>query len=360
MNRVILHVDLDYFYAQTEELRKPELRGKPVIVCMFSGRTESSGAVAAANYKARELGVHAGMPIAFAKKKAPNGVFLAADREHYNEVSSRVMDILREYSDKFEQVSVDEAFVDATERCRGSYIEGSKLAGEIKKRVLEEEKLTCSIGVGPNKLIAKMASGVKKPDGMTLVTPGEVKAFLRSKRISDLHGIGDKTVEALAQKGIKTISELASADIAQLQEMFGENRGPSLREKALGIDESPVEEREKQQYSRIVTLKEDTSEPKKLISESEKLADELAAKSIEKKVMFKTISILLISDKLESVARSRTIEVPTQSKSEIIKVASELFKEFFEQNLKFVARRFGLRISNFSEPKKQKSILEFS
>src|SRR3989344_2069120 len=142
MNRVILHVDLDYFYAQAEELRRPELRGKPVAVCMFSGRTEFSGAVAAANYKARELGVHAGMPIAFAKKKAPQAVFLPADRPHYEEVSNRVMELLREFSDRFGQVSIDEAYIDATERCGGSYIEGGKLPQEIRKRVLEEERRT--------------------------------------------------------------------------------------------------------------------------------------------------------------------------------------------------------------------------
>ena len=359
-NRVILQVDLDYFYAQAEQLRNADLIGKAVVVCMFSGRTADSGAVAAANYKARELGVHAGMPIAFAKKKAPQAVYLPADREHYTIVSDRVMEILREFAGKFEQVSIDEAYIDATARCKGSFVEGKKLAQEIKKKILEEEKLTCSVGVGPNKLIAKMAASHKKPDGIAVIAPAEVKTFLRAKRISDLHGIGDKTVEALMEKGIRTIPELSKAPISLLQGMFGENRGVAFHEKSLGIDVSEVEERERQQYSRIVTLKENSSDPKKLISESGKLAQDLYEKAAERRVMFKTIGILLVSNKLESVTRSKTLESPTQKKEEILKAASELFTEFFTQNPSFIARRFGLRISNFSEPKSQKSIFEFS
>ena len=140
-NRVILHIDLDYFYAQAEELRKPELKGKAVAVCMFSGRTETSGAVATANYAARSLGVHAGMPIAFAKKKAPQAVFLPADREYYSAVSERVMEILREESDRFEQAGIDEAYADVSEKCAGSFPEGRKLAKLLKERVFSEEKI---------------------------------------------------------------------------------------------------------------------------------------------------------------------------------------------------------------------------
>ncbi len=360
MNRVILHIDIDYFYAQVEQLRRPELKGKAVIVCMFSGRTENSGAVASANYKARELGVHAGMPIAFAKSKAPQAVFLPADRNYYEEVSARIMEIMREFSDKFEQVSIDEACLEVSQKCANSFVEAKKFAEKIKDAIFEEEKLTCSVGIGSNKLIAKMAAGFKKPDGITLVAPSEVKMFLRGRKIANLHGIGGKTVEALAEKEIRTIPQLADAPISLLQELFGQNRGILIHEKALGIDESPVEEREKQQFSRIVTLKQNTPDPKTLASQSEILAQDLAAKAAEKKILFKTISILLVSDRLESVARSRTIEIPMRQKDEILKVATELFAEFFEANPEFVARRFGLRVSNFSGPNKQKSIFEFS
>lgn len=360
MQRIIIHVDIDYFYAQVEELRKPELKGKPVAVCMFSGRTQDSGAVATSNYPARDLGIRAGMPIVFAKKKAPNAVFLPADIGHYEEVSGRVMEILREFPDKFEQVSRDEAYLDITAKAGGSIIEGKRIALDVKRKVFSEEKLTCSVGVGPNKLIAKMASGVNKPDGVTVVSQIEVKSFLRARRISDLHGIGDKTVEALAQKDIRTIVQLAQAPVAQLQEMFGENKGKIIHDKALGIDESPVEEKEAQQFSRITTLKEDTSSAEKLCEESAPLAKQLAEKAVGRKVFFKTVSVILISNRLESLTRSKTLEFPVQDKTEILKAAEGLFREFFVQRPDFAARRFGLRVSNFHEPKKQKSIFEFS
>ncbi len=359
MNRVILHVDFDYFYAQVEELRKPELKGKPVCVCMFSGRTEFSGAVAAANYKARELGIHAGIPIAFAKKKSSDLILLKADREYYSEISERIMDLMREYAEKFEQVSIDEAYLEVTEQTQSSFSEARKVAEKIKKKIFEEEKLTCSVGIGSNKLIAKMSSSVQKPNGLTIVTPREIKEFLRGKRIKDLHGIGPKTVETLKEKRINTIPKLAETPVRELQEWFGENKGIMIHEKASGKDDSEVEEREKQQYSRIKTLKEDTSSVSVLIEESKSIATELAKKASEKKVYFKTISISLISNKLESFTRSKTIERPSQKKEEILSVAKELFEQFFSEKPGFTVRRFGLRISNFSEPQNQKSLLDF-
>jgi len=359
MNRVILHVDLDYFYVQLEEQRKPELKGKPVCVGMFSGRTAESGAIATSNYAARDFGVRAGMPIAFAKSKSRELIILPADREYYNDVSERIMILFREFADAFEQMSIDEAYMDVSERVQGSYAEARKLCVEIKKKLMDEEKLTCSIGIGPNKLIAKMASSTNKPDGITLVTPNEVKEFLRGKRISDLHGIGSKTFEMLKEKGISTIPKLAETDVTFLQEMFGKNKGVLIHEKSLGIDESVVEEREKQQLSRIKTLKENTQNPDVLVSESKELADSLAKKALEMNVFFRTISTLIISDRLESVTRSRTIQVESGKSEEIMKIVEELFREFFTENPEFVARRFGIRISNFSEPKQQKSLFDF-
>ena len=359
MQRIILHVDLDYFYAQVEELRKPELKGKAVAVCMFSGRTKDSGAVAAANYEARALGVKAGMPIAFAKKKAPQAVFLPADREYYSEISGRIMEILRGFSGKFEQVSIDEAYLDVTEQAKGNFAEAVKIAERAKAEIRAREKLSCSVGVGPNKLMAKMASSEKKPDGLTIVKPEQVKEFLRGKKISDLHGIGPKTSEALAGKGITTIAQLAATPVGKMREWFGENRGKLFHEKALGIDDSEVEERERQQFSRIETLKEDASGAKVLFAEAVKLAAELSGKAKAEKVFFKTVSIILISNKLEGVARSRTIAAPSQDEKEIVSVAEELLEGFFSANKGFVARRFGLGVSNFERPENQKKIFEF-
>ncbi len=359
MSRVILLLDLDYFYAQAEEVRKPELKGKPVAVCMFSGRSEFSGAVATANYEARRLGVHAGMPIAFAKQKSNDLVLLRADREYYTAVSDRIMELLRSHTDRFEQVSIDEAYLDVGERAHGDFGEAEKIAMEIKAGILEGEKLTCSIGIGPNKLVAKMAAGTKKPDGLTIVEPEGVKEFLGTKKIPDLHGVGPKTIEVLEQNGIATIEQLSSTPVARLQEWFGENKGKALHGKALGIDESEVEEKARQQFSRITTLKENTSDPDKLIVEAGKLAGELAERCTGEKVFFRTVSVIVISNKLEDVTRSKTLPAPTQDKNKIIETVAELFKNFFAERPDFIARRFGLRVSGFGEPKKQKGIFEY-
>ncbi len=359
MNRVILHLDFDYFYAQLEELRKPELKGKPVAIGMFSGRTEYSGAIATANYAAREFGIRAGMPIAFARSKAKELVLLKADRPYYEEVSNRLMELLRKHCDKFEQVSIDEAYLDITERAKSSYVEGKKIGEKIKKQIKEEEKLTCSIGIGSNKLIAKMASSVKKPDGLTVITPSEIKDFLRGRRIKDLHGIGPKTVELLAEKGITTIPKLAEVPASELQEWFGENRGILIHEKSIGFDESEVEERERQQYSRIKTLKEDTSSAERLLEESGTIASELAELSAKKKIYFKTVSIIVVSNKMETITRSRTIEQRSQNAVDILSTAGELFRQFFSEKTGFQARRFGITISNFSGKETQKTLLDF-
>lgn len=359
MARIILHIDLDYFYAQVEELRHPEFRGKPIAVCMFSGRTEFSGAVATSNYRARELGIRSGMPIAFARQKSNDIVLLRADREYYGAVSDRIMEIIRSYADKFEQVSIDEGCIDVSQKTSGSFIEAQKLAKRLKDEIFEKESLTCSVGIGPNKLIAKMACGAKKPNGLTCVTPAHVQEFLRSQRISDLYGVGPKTIETLSAEGINTIPQLAQFPKEKLKELFGENRGQLIHEKAHGVDESEVEEREQTQHSRIMTLKENTSDHNAIISESERLAQDLEKTCIGSKKEFKTVSIILISNRLEEVTRSRTLERPSQSSAEIVKVAAELLGEFFAQNNGFLARRFGLRVANLSEPKRQKSLFDY-
>jgi len=359
MNRIIMHIDLDYFYAQLEELRNPQLAQKPLVVCMYSGRTLDSGAVASANYAARQLGVHAGMPIIYAKKKAPAAAFLPADRPHYEDVSGRIMALFAGFADRFEQESIDEASLDVSAKCAGSYVEAKKLAEKIKWKLHEDERLSCSVGVGPNKLIAKMAAGHRKPDGLVVVSSIEVKDFLRSKAIADLHGVGEKTAGALAQKGIKTIVQLAAAPVSELQESFGEKRGLLLHEHALGIDNDPVEEKAARQISRIVTLRENSSDPNAIAVHCSPLAADIARKAKDANVLFRTITILLVSDRIENITRSTTLPGPSQSEVDISDSCRGLLGEFFEKNSQFVCRRFGIRVSNFEEPKAQKRIFEY-
>ena len=193
--RIVMLVDLDYFYAQCEEIRNPTIKNKPVVVCVFSGRTKDSGVVSTANYVARKYGVYSGISILLAKKKLKDvdAVFLPVDTEFYKEISDKIMVTLRIHADRFEQVGIDEAYMDVTKRIKTNYSAAKELAEIIKHEVFILQKLTCSIGIGPNKLVAKIAADIKKPDGLTMVRPGGVRSFLSPLSVRSLVGVGKKT-----------------------------------------------------------------------------------------------------------------------------------------------------------------------
>ena len=171
--RIVMLVDLDYFFAQIEEIRNPALKSKPVVVGMYSGRTEDSGAVSTSNYLARKCNVKSGIPLFLAKKRleGTDAVFLPVDYDYYQQVSDRIMAILRGYADTLEQAGIDEAYLDVTKKALGSYQEAETLAKEMKDAVKQKIGVTFSVGIGPNKLIAKIASDINKPDGVTIVRP---------------------------------------------------------------------------------------------------------------------------------------------------------------------------------------------
>ena len=179
--RVVFHIDFDYFYAQCEETRSPELKSKPVCVCVFSDRGGDSGAIATANYTARKYGVKSGIPIAFAKKRLherSDAVFLPVDFDFYSEISEKAMEIMKENADIFEYVGRDEAYLDVTERVEGDFKKAFHLAQQIKNSIRDKIKLSCSVGISPNKLISKIASDFQKPDGLALVSPNTTEVFL--------------------------------------------------------------------------------------------------------------------------------------------------------------------------------------
>src|SRR3972149_5199118 len=191
-NRVVMLVDLDYFFAQCEELRNPALKDKPVVVGVYSGRTADSGAVSTANYIARKFGVKSGIPLFLAKKRlaGAEAVFLPVDHLFYEQISDRVMQALRGYADGFEQVGIDEAYLDVTQKIQGSFEAATDLAQKMKNDVQNHVGITFSVGVGPNKLVAKIASENQKPDGLTVVKPEEVKRFLSPLPVDRLIGVG--------------------------------------------------------------------------------------------------------------------------------------------------------------------------
>jgi DNA polymerase IV (DinB-like DNA polymerase) len=360
MERIILHIDLDSFYASLEELRHEEIRGKPVVICVFSGRSEDSGAVSTANYKARELGIKSGMPISLAKRiaKDKDVVFLPNDIEYYRKVSDRIMEILEEEADIFQQVSIDEAYLDVTKRSMKSWNNAKKIAERIKERIKEQEDLTCSIGVGSNKLVAKMASKHKKPDGLTIIKDTEVKKFFENLPVSKIHGIGGKTTKILDELGIKTSKELADFDINILEERFGENKAKLLVEKARGIDDSPVEQKERQQISRLATLKEDTNDIETIFERIKELATDMKKKIEKGEVSFRTVSIILIDTVLKTQTRNETIQLTNDLNSALPTIKS-LLDNFLKENSDKKLRRVGIRVSNLVYKKEQKTLGDF-
>jgi DNA polymerase IV (DinB-like DNA polymerase) len=360
MDRIILHVDLDSFYASLEELRNKDVMGKPLVVCVYSGRSEDSGVVSTANYKARKLGIKSGMPIAFAKRiaKEKNVVFLPVDMEYYRTVSDRIMELLEGEAEVMEQVSVDEAYLDVTEKTRGRWVKAEEIAGNIKKKISDREGVTCSVGAGPNKLIAKMASKHRKPDGLTVVKEKDVKSFLENMPILGLHGIGPKTAKVLEELGVETAGELASFDLPMLAEKFGENTARLLRGRASGIDDSPVEPRERQQISRIGTLKEDTGDIEEIFNKIKELAEDLKGKIGKERVYFRTVSIIAVDTNLKTHLKSETI-AETDDIEAALKVARKLLEGFPDENPETLLRRVGIRVSNLVYKKEQTTLKDF-
>jgi len=355
-------VDLDYFFAQCEELRNPSIKDRPVVVCVYSGRTEDSGAVSTANYIAREYGVKSGMPIFLAKKKLENtnAVFLPVDYLFYEEISRKVMDTLKGFADRFEQVGIDEAYLEVTQRANGSFEEGRKLAENVKNEILRQQKLMCSIGVGPNKLVAKIAADTKKPDGLTIVTLEQVTVFLAPLPVSRLIGVGTKTREKMQTLGINTILDLSNYDMQKLIAVFGKTLATYFHNASHGIDDELVQERgEATSISRISTLKHDSRELSFILEKADQLCNEIHATITKDGLAYKTVGIIVITTDMNIHTRSKILESPTNSLEAMKGTVKELLEKFLDQN-ESEARRIGVRISNFArEQKSQRQLTSF-
>ncbi len=354
------HLDLDYFYAQVEELENPSLRNLPVLVCVYSGRTGNSGVVSTANYRARELGVRSGIPIAFAKKRlaGTEAAFIRMDREKYAGYSERVMEILRENVDVMEQTGIDEAFFDITKRAGGSFEAGTEMASLIKSQVLQRERLTCSVGIAPTKISAKLASDFKKPDGLTVVGPSELANFMEPMPVEKLYGIGDKTAKALQGAGVVTIGDLARKDIPQLDDLFGQKMAVYLHNSASGEDDEPVQERGKAtQISRIITLKRNSRNQDEIMTQLAPALDDVHKRVAEKGLFFRSISVIGILSDLSIRTRTKTLEAPTSDSSTLNRATSELLGALVGELGDL--RRVWIKVADFEESKEQSSLSEF-
>ena len=360
--RIIFHIDFDYFYAQCEELRDPSLKGKPIVVCVYSARGGDSGAVSTSNYKAREYGVKSGIPIKLAKNKlkdVPEAKFLPMDRDYYEEMSERAMQIVRKYGDKFELVGIDEGFIEATEKLEDDFGRAEELAMAVKQELKKELGLTCSIGIAPNKLIAKIASDFQKPDGLTLVKPEGVKTFLTDLSVGKILGVGKKTEERLNEMGAKTIGELSKIYIYALTKQFGKKIGTYLYNAARGIDEEPVVESESiTQLSRITTLKKSTIMIEDMLEDLESLCKDVHKSAVEQSFSFKSIGIMLILDDLSIKTKSRSLKSHTDNADELFKVAKMLLEEAVAES-QILVRRLGVKVSELVSSKGQDTLSRF-
>lgn len=307
MARWILHVDMDAFYASVEELDRPELRGKPVIVA----GPEPRGVVATASYAARKFGVRSGMPTVQAKRLCPAGVFLPPRFERYEELAQRIRTILSEYSPLVEPVSLDEAFVDltGTELLHGP---PEKVAEEIHRRIPQEVRLPCSVGLGPNKLVAKLASEAAKPRGLRVVRPEEVQSFLDPLLVEDLWGVGPKTAARLREKGVRTVWDLREVPLGLLRSWFGPKGGEALGQLARGIDESPVVPvREAKSISHELTYPEDLFDQEKIVFELRRLACLVADRLHAEGLLAQTVQIKVRFSDFTTCTRQTKLPEPT-------------------------------------------------
>jgi len=361
-HRVVIHVDLDYFYAQCEESLNPNIRDKPVIVCVYSGRTEESGVISTSNYLARKYGVKAGIPIARAKKllETTEAVFLPMNRPLYEEVSDRIMYMLRNCADSFEQAGIDEAYLEITNRTSGSFEKAAEIAVDLKQQILEQEHIRCSIGIAPNKLLAKIASDHNKPNGLTTVTPGELAAFIARLPVNKIPGVGKRVEENLNHLKVQTVSQLRALDATNLIETFGKSLGTYLYHAARGEDDEPVREREQPtQFSRIATLKKNTRDMSEMMSLLEELTNSVAQKLAETDMTCKSVGIIAILNDLSIHSKSRTLKSPTADAKTITKNVKDLIEQFLQSMPNAVARRIGVRLSGLSRRSGQTDISKF-
>jgi len=362
LERIVFHIDFDYFYAQCEEVRNPELKIKPVCVCVFSDRGQDSGAIATANYIARKYGVKSGIPISFAKKRLEqrnDAVFLPVDFEYYSEITKKAMEIMKENTDIFEYVGRDEAYLDVTKRVEGDFKKASHLAQQIKNNIRQKLKLSCSIGVSSNKLVSKIASDYQKPDGLTIVEPDKIEKFLESLNIRVIPGIGKKTEQRFNEMNLQIIKDLNKIDVFTLNKEFGRKNGSYIYNAIRGINDDPVKVKEEStQYSKITTLKKDSKDYEFLLQNLQELCKQVHDVIEKNNKMFKSIGIHFVQSDLTNKSKSKMLRNSTNNLEELENNAEQLLLEALNTQTMTI-RRLGVKVADLTEVKGQSDITNY-
>jgi DNA polymerase IV (DinB-like DNA polymerase) len=329
---IILHVDLDAFYASVEERERPELKGKPIVVGADPKGGIGRGVVSTCNYAARKFGVRSAMPVSIAYRKCPDCVFLPVNMELYVETSQRVMKILSKYAEKMEQVSVDEAYLDVSSA--GSYEKAAEIAKQIKQEVREKEKLTCTVGIGPNKLVSKVASDFKKPDGLTIVEPGQVLDFLAPQSVRVLRGVGPKTELALNKYGIKTVADLRKLSKDQLVAIAG-SFGLELYEQSRGnYPAELITEWTPKSMGRNYTFEQDTKDKDEIYRVLDEMCQDVGKQLKSEKFGFKTVTIRVRYEDFETHTKQKSLIDYSKSAEAINNTARDLLAPFLKDKRK--------------------------
>ena len=324
MNRTILHVDMDAFFISVEQRDNPLLRGKPAAVCGSLSRS----VVTSATYEARPYGIRAGMPVQEAKRKCPQLILVKGDHAKYTETAARIFSILKDYTPIVEIASIDEAYLDITQSLL-LFKSPLQIARSIKDRIGEKEQLTCSIGVAPNKLLSKLGSGLKKPDGLVLIQTEEVEEILRDLPVSKLYGIGPKLNEELKSMGILTCGQLGRSPVPLLTKRFGVI-GKRLIEMGLGLDDSPVvpsdDEEDAKSISHSVTLEADTSDLNLLKKVLLQLAERVSRRMRREGFYGRRIAINVRYSDFFTFSKQKTFSKWINSGNEIFRQALDIFE----------------------------------
>jgi DNA polymerase IV len=339
---VILHVDMDAFYASVAELDHPEYKGKALVV-----GAGARGVVLSANYEARKFGIRAAMPVGRAKRMAPHAIFIAPEHHRYSEISERVMAIFHSYTPLVEPISLDEAFLDVTgsQKLFGT---GREIAAKIREQVEKEEGITCSVGLAQSKFIAKLASQHCKPNGMLEIKSDRILEFLHPLPVRAIWGVGPKTAESLERLGLHTVSDIAHTPRATLIRALGESTGASLYELAWGRDYRDVipDEPEKS-IGNEETFSEDLDNPEEILREFLRMTEKATARLRERSVFAKTISIKIKFADFSSLTRSKTVPIAIDNTHDTYEAVKALYLALRNDGARI--RLVGVSLSQLQE-----------
>ncbi len=351
---IVLHVDMDHFFSAVEEREHPQIKGHPVVVGADPKRGTGRGVVKTCNYEAREFGIHSGMPVSKAWRLCPDAIYVRGNYRLYKEVSKKIMTVLRGYATEFQSWGLDEAFLDVTSDVH-NFREAVKLAEGIKHEILWRERLTCSIGIAPNKLVAKIASDYRKPDGLTIVPENAVAKFLAPLPVQRMLWIGEKTAMRLKKLGIRTIGDLASVDVSLLTERFGV-LGVRFHQHALGISGAKVGGRKGRRKSigHESTFATDTNNISRIVQRLDDLCQRVHERATKQRLLFKTVTIKIRDQDFNTHTHSKTLPFFTNQLQDLQKATRTLTRSRFQGDQRI--RLVGVRVSNLKSIAGQRTL----